>query len=111
MTRPATLPSLAVLRAHQGRQVLLCTPEGEAVAATLRRAGVGIAMSPRFHCYTAEFMLAPGRQLPQAVYRLQIGPDSWPLLMAPVGFAPGRCGLLEVVIHTDQDQPELASHE
>lgn len=111
VTPPEPLPSLGLLQRHLGQQVLLCAPGLEPVPATVHRAGAGVPMSPRFHCYTAEFLLEPGVQLPQAVYRLQIGQAGWPLLMTPVGFAMGRRSLLEAVIHTDQHLPEMASHE
>lgn len=98
----AELPSLALLLASRGHTVLLGTPAGDTVTATLQRAGPGVAMNEQYRCYSAEFLLAPDVQLPQAVYRLQIGEAVWSLLMTPVGLAAERRGRLQAVFHARQ---------
>lgn len=95
-------PSLAQLSAMRGHTVLLGTPEGTTVPATVQGVGPGIAMNEHYHCYSAEFLLAPDMQLPQAVYALQAGEASWSLLMTPVGLAADRRGRLQAVIHAPQ---------
>lgn len=93
------VPSLALLSAHCGEQVLLFTPGGDTVPARLQGVTAGVAMNPHYRCYSAEFELAPDTQLPQAVYQLRIGDACWPLLMTPVGFGGDRRGRLQAVFH------------
>lgn len=109
--QPASLPSLAQLCAARGQTVWLLTPGGQRLAATLTDAVPGVAMNEHFRCYSAEFMLAPDTQLPQAVYHLLIGEADWPLLMTPVGLAAERRGRLQAVFHTSRDtEPAPESH-
>lgn len=93
------VPSLALLQAQRGQAVRLSAPDGSTVAATLLRAASGVAMNAQYRCYSAEFLLPPLVQLPQAVYRLQIGDASWQLLMTPIGPAEGQRGRLQAVFH------------
>jgi hypothetical protein len=97
------LPSLALLSAHQGQPVLLHTPAGETMTATLSGVAAGRAMSEHYHCYSAEFELGPDTQLPQAVYQLRIGDACWPLLMTPVGLGTERRGRLQAIVHARRE--------
>lgn len=99
MNAQQALPGLALLQAHRGQVVRLDTPGGRPVAATLLRAASGVAMNAQYRCYSAEFLLAPGVHLPQAVYRLHLGEASWQLLMTPVGLADDGRGRLQAVFH------------
>jgi len=101
--KPPAVPSLALLQAAAGQTVELALPDGSVLAATLQHAAPGIPMSADYDCYSAELLLAPDLQLPQAVYQLRIAGMSWPLLMTPVGFATERRGRLQAVFHAARE--------
>jgi hypothetical protein len=94
-----SVPSFERLRAELGGSFRLVATSGEAFTATLQAATPGVPMSPHYCCYAALFALLPGVHLPQAVYRVESGPDAWPLLLTPA--RPGSDGhaLLEAVFH------------
>lgn len=93
------LPSLERLRDEIGQTYWLTAPTGVRIAGELRGARAGVPMNERYCCYSAHFALPPGVQLPQALYTVQCGDESWSLLLVPVG--PGADGraLLEAVFH------------
>lgn len=106
MNTQDALPGLALLQAHAGQTVQLDTPAGTSLPAILQHARRGVAMNARYHCYSAEFLLAPDVQLPQAVYRLHLAGASWSLLMTPIGPTDGRRGRLQAVFHAMADEAD-----
>jgi hypothetical protein len=94
-----SVPSLDRLRADLGQHYWLTTPSGERIAGEVRAAQPGVPMNQRYCCYSAQFALPPGVQLPQAVYPVQRDADTWHLLLVPVGAAADGRAVLEAVFH------------
>lgn len=93
------MPSLAELRAQLHRNFELRSADGLDTSAELVDAWEGVAMSARYVCYSALFVLPSGTYLPQAVYAVNNGSAEWPLLLVPV--LPGSDGQarMEAVFH------------
>jgi hypothetical protein len=98
----AAIPSLERLRAVACDRFWLVDARGRRWPALLHRAQSGVAMNTRYCCYSAQFAMPDGVQLPQDVYELLAAEtgERWSLLLAPVGprAEDGRA-LMEAVIH------------
>jgi hypothetical protein len=94
-----SVPTLERLRADLGQTYWLAAPTGERIAGEVRAAHAGTPMNERYCCYSAQFALPRGMQLPQALYAVEAGADAWQLLLVPVGAGADGRALLEAVFH------------
>ena len=97
-----SIPSLERLRADAAGTFHLADARGTRWPAELHSARPGVAMSPRYQCYSAQFALPDGVQLAQDLYDVQPpgSGESWNLLLVPIGPREddGRA-LMEAVFH------------
>ncbi len=95
----SSMPSYARLQARMNTTFAVRNAEGFGVEVEMTDVYEGIAMNARYQCYSAQFALPLGLQLPQAVYAVHDGQDEWPLLLTPV--MPGEDGRsrMEAVFH------------
>lgn len=96
------VPSLACLREALGQTFRLEDANGNSAAVELRTVHEGVAMSPRYECYSAVFVLPDAMQAAQACYRLHHPRDAnWTLMLTPIVPEAGRARL-ELVIHRER---------
>lgn len=93
------MPSFARLQTRLHTTFAVRNAEGFGAEVEMIDVYEGIAMNARYQCYSAQFALPLGLQLPQAVYAVHDGQDEWPLLLTPV--MPGEDGRsrMEAVFH------------
>ncbi|MFB4391373.1 DUF6916 family protein [Pseudomonas sp. LS_1] len=97
------MPTQQALQDAMGSLFQLWIGEDQALDAQLLAVTDGVAMSPRYQCFSADFALPHGVVLPQAVFRLSPpGEEGWLLLMTPT--LPDTDGrpVLQAVFHMDR---------
>jgi hypothetical protein len=99
------VPSLEDFERHLQQPWQLCWDEGEGegegVTITLVETYEGVAMTARYHCYSAIFAQPEGVQLPQHNYRLRSPEGSeWEAMLTPIGpDEEGDRHLLQALFH------------
>ena len=95
------VPSLEDFERHLQQPWQLCWDEGEGVTITLVEAYAGVAMTARYHCYSAIFAQPEGVQLPKHNYRLRSPEGSeWEAMLTPIGpDEEGDRHLLQALFH------------
>jgi hypothetical protein len=103
------LPSLTRLQADLGQTYRLTDAKGDSFEAVLSHVREAPAMSRRYQCYAAQFVLDERR--PQAVYAVRAGANEWPLLLTPIGPDEHGRPTLEAVFHIKRPTTEELQHE
>jgi hypothetical protein len=81
--------------------------DSEGVTIMLVEAYEGVAMTARYHCYSAIFAQPDGLQLPQHCYRLR-SPEGaeWEVMLTPIGpDEEGDRHLLQALFHVKRPEP------
>jgi hypothetical protein len=96
----ASIPTHGELIASIGQSFLIGAADGRTTEALLVAAPAGIPMDDSYACYQATFVLPPGLDLSQDVYRIA-SPEgqAWDLLATPTRPEPDGRKTLTIVIH------------
>lgn len=97
------MPTQEMLMQSSGQRFQLWIAPDHALDIELIEVAEGIPMTPQYQCFSAQFALPLGHDLPQAVFRVsRPGEDGWLLLMTPG--LPCRDGrkVLHACFHTEK---------
>jgi hypothetical protein len=97
------MPTQEMLMQSSGQRFQLWIAPDRALDIELIEVAEGIPMTPQYQCFSAQFALPLGHDLPQAVFRVsRPDEDGWLLLMTPG--LPCRDGrkVLHACFHTEK---------
>lgn len=97
------MPTLQALQDATGRSFQLWIGADQAIEAQLLAVTQSPASSPRHECFSADFALPPGVELPQAVFRVSLpGEEGWLLMLTPILPDVDGRRVLEAVFHLER---------